>query len=638
MRYRPEIDGLRALAVLPVLLFHAGFSWAAGGFVGVDIFFVISGFLITGIILEDLRAGKFSIANFYERRARRILPALFAVCLATIPFAWAWMLPQEFTSYARSLVASVLSVSNFLFWKEAGYFAAANELKPLLHTWSLAVEEQYYLIFPLLLAFLTRRGLALLGIGALALISFGLTQVLSRTDPAANFYLLPSRFWELGAGALLAMAMPRLRTGRTDGALALAGLALIIGSIVLVDGNRPYPGWWTVPAVAGTAMVIAFANAGTFANSLLSLRPVVFIGLISYSTYLWHQPLFAFARIRLMGNVSPLTFGLLIAVALLLGYLSWRFIEAPFRNRNRISRHFIFTASAIGAACLVAAGGIAWLLPASVRAPTPELAALKQRMAANVGLGVCDNALTIPAQCLTSAHPEILVWGNSFAMQLTDGLLAAKPDARIAQLTMSVCGPFLDLAPVDLPDYPASWAKTCVAFNGGVKAFIERTPSLRHIVMSARLDRYLEPGAVALSTGAVVDAPPQLVGAKLAETLRWIRARGIEPVFVNPVPRNGHDPSVCVARSRWLDLDGGACAIKRRDADQYATPINLLEARLRPEFRFIDLAGSLCSPEQCAVEAGETILYRDPYHLSKEGSRYVGSTFDLYRLLVAPGA
>ena len=345
MRYRPEIDGLRALAVLPVLLFHAGFSWAAGGFVGVDVFFVISGFLITGIILEDLKAGRFSIASFHDRRA-------------TIPFAWAWMLPNEFTSYTRSLVASVLSASNFLFWKEAGYFAAANELKPLLHTWSLAVEEQYYVIFPLMLAFLIRHKKAFLGVGALTLISFGLTQALSQADPAANFYLLPSRFWELGAGALLAMVLPRLTKRRTDGAVSMVGLVLIIGSIVLVDGARPYPGWWTLPAVAGTAMVIACAGAGTLANRVLSLRPIVFIGLISYSTYLWHQPLFAFARIRLLDDVSAPTFAALIAGSLILGYLNWRYIERPFRDKNRISRRFIFTASAIGASILETIGSI----------------------------------------------------------------------------------------------------------------------------------------------------------------------------------------------------------------------------------------------------------------------------------------
>jgi peptidoglycan/LPS O-acetylase OafA/YrhL len=547
------------------------------------------------------------------------------------------MLPNEFTSYTRSLVASVLSASNFLFWKEAGYFAAANELKPLLHTWSLAVEEQYYVIFPLMLAFLIRHKKAFLGVGALTLISFGLTQALSQADPAANFYLLPSRFWELGAGALLAMVLPRLTKRRTDGAVSMVGLVLIIGSIVLVDGARPYPGWWTLPAVAGTAMVIACAGAGTLANRVLSLRPIVFIGLISYSTYLWHQPLFAFARIRLLDDVSAPTFAALIAGSLILGYLNWRYIERPFRDKNRISRRFIFTASAIGASLLVTIGAIAWALPASVRAPTSDLAALKTRMAANVGLGVCDNADAPPPVCQTSPEPEVLVWGDSFAMQLVDGLIASRPNLKIAQLTKSVCGPFLDLAPIDRPDYPASWARTCSAFNDGVKAYIERTPSLRHVIMSMRLERYLEPGAMALTGGVVTDASPDLVRAKFAETMQWIRQRGVEPVFVNPIPRDNHDPSVCVARSRWLSLDSSSCAIEKLDADRYAAQINRLEAPLNQTFRFVDLESLLCSADTCAVEDGETILYRDAHHLSKEGSSHIGAMFDFYRLFVAPG-
>lgn len=203
MKYRPEIDGLRAIAVLPVLFFHAGFDWAKGGFIGVDVFFVISGYLITSIILLELRAGTFTLSGFYERRIRRIAPALLLVCFATIPFAWLWMLPDEFTSYARSLVASIFSVSNILYWREIDYFAASTDLRPLLHTWSLAVEEQYYVIFPLMAAWLFRRNRLVLGIALLSLVSFALTFFMARFNPVGNFYLLPTRFWELGAGCWL---------------------------------------------------------------------------------------------------------------------------------------------------------------------------------------------------------------------------------------------------------------------------------------------------------------------------------------------------------------------------------------------------------------------------------------------------
>lgn len=217
MQYRPEVDGLRAIAVLPVILFHAGFSAFSGGFVGVDIFFVISGYLITTIIYQEMAQGRFSMWRFYERRARRILPALFAVSLACIPFAWLWMLPNEFKDFSQSLVGVATFTSNILFWRESGYFAGAAELKPLLHTWSLAVEEQFYILYPpLLLAlyrFVPKLLFTIISLGAL--VSLGLAHWASSAHPSANFYLLPTRAWELGLGALAAIYLQRCRFQKT---------------------------------------------------------------------------------------------------------------------------------------------------------------------------------------------------------------------------------------------------------------------------------------------------------------------------------------------------------------------------------------------------------------------------------------
>lgn len=300
MKYRSEIDGLRALAVLPVIFFHAGFEIFSGGFIGVDIFFVISGYLITWIILDELAEGKFSIARFYERRARRILPALLCVMLVCVPFAWFWMLPSQYMDFSRSLIAVVLFISNISFWRESGYFAAAAEEKPLLHTWSLAVEEQFYVLFPIALMLLWRFGKrSLLSlIIAVAIISFGLCEFASRYYPIANFFLIPMRAWELFIGAICAF-IHKESAQKKDNLLSLLGLVCIIGAIFTYDEQMPLPSAYTAIPVIGTALIIVYGTAGSWVARLLSLRMFVVIGLVSYSAYLWHQPLFAFARIRL---------------------------------------------------------------------------------------------------------------------------------------------------------------------------------------------------------------------------------------------------------------------------------------------------------------------------------------------------
>ena len=335
MKYRSEIDGLRAVAVVPVILFHAGFQALPGGFVGVDVFFVISGYLITTILLEDRRKGSYSLAKFYERRARRILPALFLVMVACIPFALLWMPPYELQTFARSMAFASFFVSNFHFLENVrGYFTAANEYQPLLHTWSLGVEEQFYLVFPLLLGLVLKGGkrVAFGAIVVLAVLSLITAEWGWRNHPAANFYFTPSRFWELMAGALCALwLIDREVTGRNMP--AALGLLMIATAAVVYGPGTPFPSAYTLLPVMGTVLVILFAAPGTAAGRALSLGPVVGIGLVSYSAYLWHQPLFAFARIH---SLEPPSDGVMMALAglsFVLAALTWRFVERPFRTR-----------------------------------------------------------------------------------------------------------------------------------------------------------------------------------------------------------------------------------------------------------------------------------------------------------------
>ena len=349
MKYRAEIDGLRALAVVPVILFHAGFTLFSGGFVGVDVFFVISGYLITTILIEDIENKRFSIVNFYERRARRILPALFFVMLVCIPFAWMWMLPFQMKDFSQSLVAVSLFASNILFWRESGYFAAAAEEKPLLHTWSLAVEEQYYVLFPifLILAWRFGKNRVFWVIVVMAAISLLLSEWGWRNKVTANFYLAPTRAWELFAGSIAAFIVQKYGIQKNN-TLAMLGLAAITFSIFFYDETTPFPSVYALVPVLGVVLLVLYADKDTFAAKLLSTKVIVGIGLISYSAYLWHQPLFAFARIRSLEHPSLFLMVALSLISLLLAYLSWRYIEKPFRSIFAYSGKKIFSYSLLG--------------------------------------------------------------------------------------------------------------------------------------------------------------------------------------------------------------------------------------------------------------------------------------------------
>lgn len=351
MKYRTEIDGLRALAVVPVILFHAGFELFSGGFVGVDVFFVISGYLITTILVDDIENNRFSIVNFYERRARRILPALFFVMLVCIPFAWMWMIPSQMKGFSQSLVAVSLFASNILFWRESGYFDTAAEEKPLLHTWSLAVEEQYYVLFPvfLLFAWRFRKDRVFWMIVVMAVISLILSEWGWRNKATANFYLAPTRAWELFAGSIAAFVVQKHGVQKSD-VLSLLGLAAIVFAIFAYDESTPFPSVFALVPVVGVVLLVLFAEKETLTAKLLSTKAFVGVGLISYSAYLWHQPLFAFARIRLLEEPSEVLMVILSVSSLVLAVASWKYIETPFRRKTGFfsNKKIVFLMSTVG--------------------------------------------------------------------------------------------------------------------------------------------------------------------------------------------------------------------------------------------------------------------------------------------------
>jgi len=456
MKYRAEIDGLRALAVLPVIFFHAGFEWFSGGFVGVDVFFVISGYLITTIIISEMAEGKFSILNFYERRARRILPALFFVMAVCLPFAWFWLTPSALKDFGQSLVAVSIFSSNILFWWESGYFETAAEFKPLLHTWSLAVEEQYYILFPIFLMLTWRLGIKwiLILLSIVFLISLGVavwgTQYATHPKIISGaFFLLPTRGWELLIGVFAAIYLKyntHLRSHTLNQVLSLLGFGMILYSIIAFDETTPFPSLYALIPTIGTGLLILCAVPKTYVHKLLSLKFIVGIGLISYSAYLWHQPLLAFARHRLLGDVSDSILIVLCSASLLMAWFSWRYIEKPFRDKSQTTRKFIFTFSIIGMITFLVIGNF-------INSSNGFLSRLSEEEKKIYSYKTYDRdsyykegvCFLRPEQTHDSFNEECLsgkslIWGDSHAAALSVGL---RETNNSSQLTASRCPPFI---------------------------------------------------------------------------------------------------------------------------------------------------------------------------------------------------
>ncbi|MDZ5456519.1 acyltransferase family protein [Azohydromonas lata] len=410
MKFRPDINGLRAIAVLPVLFFHAGVPWFSGGYLGVDVFFVISGFLITGILAADIQEGIYSPARFYEKRLRRIMPVMLLVALCTSALSFFFMVPYSLKNYGQSLVATMLSANNVLLYLTSGYWSLAAEFKPLYHTWSLAVEEQYYLVAPALiylLLFRLRLGKrSTLGV-LLGLLGLSLWYSISLYNAEFRFLMIFSRAWELLLGAVLALLPEEKKNGRA-GWTAL-GLVAILAAYVLPSGTEAASLVSQLAAALGAALVIRYSNGSHAVGQLLSIRPLAFMGLISYSAYLWHQPLLAF--VRLSSEQAPHYLKLLAAalLAIPLAYLSWRYVENTLRNPARFSSRKFYAVTGIGLTLNLALGVLFY--------KTYGL----QQLAPQFSYGVNPQAYVdaprafVRAEFRNDGRKKLLVMGSSFA-------------------------------------------------------------------------------------------------------------------------------------------------------------------------------------------------------------------------------
>jgi peptidoglycan/LPS O-acetylase OafA/YrhL len=516
LHYRKDIDGLRAIAVLLVVLFHVHPHRFTGGFIGVDVFFVISGFLITGLISSGLRDGSFSLVEFYARRIRRIFPALAVVLAASMVAGWLVLFPADYLNLGKHVAASAAFVANFTLLQDTGYFDTPSALKPVLHLWSLGIEEQFYLVWPtLMLLAWRRRGAPLALAGAILAASFAWHVLLGRSDPAAAFFLPTTRFWELMVGCILALALPV--TGApapaTRDAASLLGGGLIAVGTILIGGGRSYTAWWALVPVLGAALLIAAGPGALVNRQLLSRTPLVWLGLISYPLYLWHWPILAFMRHYDLKAPSDLMRWGGIALAIALATATYRWVENPIRRGAPIAFKSIGAAAAmlaigLAGAAVFAAGGYAARFPGDVAILFKENDNVAKTF---VGSGLClrearreEFAFTDDCRRRSADESAVVVWGDSHASNLVRGLAEierTRPSLRLMFFATIGCPPIPSYAFTypGLPDCPAAnrvavekigsmkpdtiiLAANWAIYDGGPNAALVDQDSIREVV------------------------------------------------------------------------------------------------------------------------------------------------------------
>ncbi|QPH53566.1 acyltransferase family protein [Pontivivens ytuae] len=629
MLHRTEIDGLRAFAVLPVIVFHAEFPLLPGGFLGVDIFFVISGYLITAILMEDIDKGRFSLAKFYERRARRILPALAVMLAVTVPFAYAWMIPPQLEEYGHSLIAVPLFLSNVLFFFKTDYFTPAAEEQPLLHTWSLAVEEQFYIFFPILLLLLWRHARPQLTKTVIVLLfaGFFISEIGWRTLPEADFYLLPFRGWELLAGSACALVQRKYGQGRHEW-LAALGLALVVASFVLLGPHTPMQSLLGILPVTGTALIILFASEKTWAARILSLKPFVAIGLISYSAYLWHQPIFAFARIRMLGAPDGSTMVMLTLLTLFVAWLSWQFIEQPFRRKRMplfANRADVFTATAAASIFVVAVGVVAthvaynprWMnltpmqqayLASTERSPMHEACYLTRH----------EDAAATESCTFFEDDVRVAVLGDSHSTELAFALAEElRPfGTGVRQFSRSACGPPFS--------NEGGMSMSCVNWVKDVVDLIIADEEITHVVLGYRLNLYLS-GSHEEVWPALPSEHDEAHRNSIIRSLHELiltLSHTKEVVMLAQVPELPAPIEELVYRD-YLDRNGEILGVTRAWWDDRTRFDRTHRTDLPDNFTLIDPTEIFCSSDRCFAGRNGVSYYFDDDHLSIHGARQV---------------
>ncbi|MFN3729748.1 MAG: acyltransferase family protein [Fimbriimonadaceae bacterium] len=652
IKYRPEVDGLRAVAVLPVLFFHAAFPGFSGGFLGVDVFFVISGYLITSIILRDIEDRGFSFARFYERRARRILPALTLVMLACVPVAWMLMTPRDLEQFGGSIVATVTFLSNVFFYYKTDYFGRAAEYLPLIHTWSLAIEEQFYLIFPVVMIFLAKFAKkAMLPVFIVVFVlSLAAAQIGTTMNASASFFLLPFRAWELTAGAIIAYneIYKGPAQSKYSPLLTLLGLLMIVGSIPVFNFETHHPGLPTLVPIVGTMLVIAHGRNGGVASQFLSWKPVVFIGLISYSLYLWHQPIFVFYRLGTVGEPSMGAYLVLMAISIVIASLAWKYVETPFRSAKVVPTRWIWTSAALGMAGCLAIGlalhfgnGIPSRLPKDLRA---MIQATNNRGGTRLtinGKGCHERPIDNPCVIGNAAKPP--TWAligdshaASFSKLFEENLTEAGESG--VQFTHGACG-YGD----GVLKYGAGSPNQCSKFSQEVREALQRL-NIKNVIITGRYPYYVnnsrydnEEGGIEAGNLPMRFEPKgkKLTGQERMDkmvdiyksSIQELVDSGIRVVLIYPIVEVGWDVptetykrdklgmgrSVTSSYDRWVERSH----LIREGFDAIPDSPNLV--RVYPE----QILCEQTKGGRCKTANEEGLLYYDSHHLSKIGAKLV---------------
>jgi peptidoglycan/LPS O-acetylase OafA/YrhL len=644
--YRSDIDGLRALAVGGVAIFHAFPQALPGGFAGVDVFFVISGFLITSLILAELRTGRFSLASFYGRRIRRIFPALAFILSVVLVFAWYVCFDDEYRAIGRHTAGGAAFISNLLFWQEAGYFDKSAALKPLLHLWSLGVEEQFYIIFPLLawLAFRIRSNLQGMVVVLIAL-SFAANLKLAATNHTADFFSPVARMWELGIGCALAVfSLGRESTTTRRQSFnaplhfsqhiihelaACLGLALTLGSFFVLTASSVFPGWSAILPTIGCALLIWAGDKAAINRRLLSARPLVWLGLISFPLYLWHWPILSFLRVLSFEEPSPgiRAFALIVAVGL--ACLTYIFVEKPFRfggyRRSKIVALSLWV-------LLVGTFGFVVYLQNGIPARTANngsaiFAEIADPYRAMRSDGSCETFLGLQQQanetCIVRSNaPEFLIMGDSQAMAFNSAVWADRVSLNSVVLAGYSCLPFRKYIPIE-----------CSAIAQRALDLLAKTPSITTVLLvniggDSYTDRTFQDGVQQLS-------PHDAFIKGYSDLIEEIHRRNKKIIFVVAAPGLLAEPRACF-QARVLSIgnrDRVQCEISRNELDtryqNYRSMIGEI-GRAYPELLIYDVARALCDDHGCPGMDGDHLLYFDVSHLSVHGSAKVLNDFSAW--------
>tara|TARA_B100001057_G_scaffold92655_1_gene88900 strand:+ start:687 stop:2735 length:2049 start_codon:yes stop_codon:yes gene_type:complete len=666
--YKPQIDGLRALAVIPVIFFHAGLNTFQGGFVGVDVFFVISGYLITKIIIEDISRKKFSLQNFYIRRARRLLPVLYSIIILSMPFAVFLMGDEQLIFFSKQIFSVIFFISNFFFWKNSGYFDPSSELQPLLHTWSLAVEEQFYIVFPILIIFIYKyfKNKIIFFLLIITLISLFLSQLggnfkienLSNSYPffllpfeffwqagSANFYLPFGRIWELIFGSMIAVGLSKKKEkkGRYNNIFSILGFILILFSIFFYSENMQYPSIFTLIPCLGTSLIILYTDKKTLLFKILTFKPIIFLGLISYSLYLWHQPIFAFNKIYFGADLSFFHIIFLVSLSFILSLFSWKLIEQPFRDRKKVSnKNFINFLLSITIIIIFFCSLIFLEKINSLKKKLPET--VKQTIATldnNSCFGLQKSHLKKTNKWYCEAgnktsNISFVVVGDSHASASIPGFnLAAIKKRKKGIITgYAGCPGFLGVQSIR----PNIKSHNCKLLSEKVYDFIKEN-KIKKLYLVGRWNYYtgdsynrreFQPITTTDNFFSNVSNSKKAFLNGLENTINAYQSIGVDLVFVHQVPTQLYDPKFVYLNSynfteRKLDLNKlnefSVDFNKNLDSQKFIREnINILKKK-GYKFKVIDLNDVICDKNKCYIGDKDSSYYADNDHLSFEGAK-----------------